>query len=271
MSADSELSSILNHRQQINDALENGETVKHTFKTVNIYTEFHEFSRKEIKNYQQTFNKWVRFYIFCYEYKWVCEEWKKKKRKESVYANVIVMTCEPVTLWRTSCNHSMTERIARYPWPFGGRQFRCYFSSALDTVRVYVCRCMRAGPFRLYFTFTVFARCPTCDFSAVWNNCNFCTILWVESTLFSILTDFMSVIFTFNCLSKKPHNRFHFLLLPSISFDCSEACAPYTRIISLSSKYKQFSHTFFAIELVSFPFIWYLFFLALDMCLIAKW
>lgn len=57
MSADSELSSMLNHRQQINDALDNGETVKHTFKTVNIYTEFHEFSRKEIKNYQQTFNK----------------------------------------------------------------------------------------------------------------------------------------------------------------------------------------------------------------------
>lgn len=65
MSADAELSSMLNHRQQINDALENGETVKHTFKTVNIYTEFHEFSRKEIKNYQQTFNKWVISTIWC--------------------------------------------------------------------------------------------------------------------------------------------------------------------------------------------------------------
>lgn len=57
MSADSELSSILNRRQQINDDLENGKEVKHTFKVVNIYTEFHEFSRKEIKEYQTTFNK----------------------------------------------------------------------------------------------------------------------------------------------------------------------------------------------------------------------
>lgn len=56
MSADSELSSILNRRQQINDALENGEEVKHTFRPGNIYTEFHEFSRKEIKDYQATFN-----------------------------------------------------------------------------------------------------------------------------------------------------------------------------------------------------------------------
>lgn len=57
MSADSELSSILNRRQQINDALENGETVKPNFRPGNIYTEFNEFSRKEIKDYQSTFNK----------------------------------------------------------------------------------------------------------------------------------------------------------------------------------------------------------------------
>lgn len=57
MSADSELNSILNRRQQINEDLENGKEVKHTFKVVNIYTEFHEFSRKEIKEYQTTFNK----------------------------------------------------------------------------------------------------------------------------------------------------------------------------------------------------------------------
>lgn len=54
MSADSELSSILNRRQQINEALENGEEVKQEFKVVNIYA---EFSRKEIKDYQATFNK----------------------------------------------------------------------------------------------------------------------------------------------------------------------------------------------------------------------
>lgn len=55
MSADAELSSILNRRQQINDALDNGDTVKLNFKVGNIYTEFHEFSRKQIKEYQDTF------------------------------------------------------------------------------------------------------------------------------------------------------------------------------------------------------------------------
>lgn len=58
MSADAELSSILNRRQQINDALDNGQAVRPTFKVVNIYTEFHEFSRKEIKDYQATFSKY---------------------------------------------------------------------------------------------------------------------------------------------------------------------------------------------------------------------
>lgn len=58
MSADSELSSILNRRQQINDALDNGDTVIRNFKVGNIYTEFHEFSRKQIKEYQDTFNKY---------------------------------------------------------------------------------------------------------------------------------------------------------------------------------------------------------------------
>lgn len=57
MSAESELFSVLNRRQQINDALENGEEVKHTYRVVNVYTEFHEFSRKEIKEYQATFSK----------------------------------------------------------------------------------------------------------------------------------------------------------------------------------------------------------------------
>ena len=57
MSADNELSSILNRRQQINEALENGQSVKHTYKVVNVYTEFHELTRKEIKEYQITFNK----------------------------------------------------------------------------------------------------------------------------------------------------------------------------------------------------------------------
>lgn len=58
MSADSELYSVLNRRQQINEALENGKEVNHTYRVVNIYTEFHEFSRKEIKSYQMTFSKY---------------------------------------------------------------------------------------------------------------------------------------------------------------------------------------------------------------------
>lgn len=53
-----ELFSVLNRRQAINDALENGQEVKHTYRVVNIYTEFHEFSRKEIKEYQTTFSKY---------------------------------------------------------------------------------------------------------------------------------------------------------------------------------------------------------------------
>lgn len=58
MPADSELSSVLNRRQQINEDLENGKEVKQNFKIVNIYTEFHEFTRKEIKEYQATFNRY---------------------------------------------------------------------------------------------------------------------------------------------------------------------------------------------------------------------
>lgn len=57
MSADEELSCILSRRQQINDEMEEGKNVKPKYKFVNVYTEFHEFSRKEIKQYEQTFNK----------------------------------------------------------------------------------------------------------------------------------------------------------------------------------------------------------------------
>lgn len=57
MSADEELSCILSRRQQINDEMEEGKNVKPIYKFVNVYTEFHEFSRKEIKQYEQTFNK----------------------------------------------------------------------------------------------------------------------------------------------------------------------------------------------------------------------
>ncbi|PSN54953.1 hypothetical protein C0J52_01662 [Blattella germanica] len=58
MPADQELSSILNRRQQINDALDEGKEVAPQFKNVkkNIFSEFHEFSRREIKEYEKTFN-----------------------------------------------------------------------------------------------------------------------------------------------------------------------------------------------------------------------
>ncbi|XP_066259845.1 EF-hand domain-containing protein D2 homolog [Euwallacea similis] len=57
MPADAELNSVLVRRQEINDALDNGQEVTFKYKVVNVYTEFHEFSRKEIKNYNTTFKK----------------------------------------------------------------------------------------------------------------------------------------------------------------------------------------------------------------------
>lgn len=55
--ADSELNSVLIRRQEINDALDNGHEIKLKYKFVNVYTEFHEFTRKEIKQYESTFKK----------------------------------------------------------------------------------------------------------------------------------------------------------------------------------------------------------------------
>lgn len=59
MPADQELSSILNRRQAINEALDEGKEVAPQFKIVkkNIFSEFHEFSRREIKEYEKTFNR----------------------------------------------------------------------------------------------------------------------------------------------------------------------------------------------------------------------
>lgn len=57
MAATDELSGILMRRQAINEKLEEGVEVKPKYKFVNVYTEFHEFSRKEIKQYEHTFNK----------------------------------------------------------------------------------------------------------------------------------------------------------------------------------------------------------------------
>lgn len=57
MAATEELTGILSRRQEINDKLEEGVEVKPKYKFQNVYTEFHEFSRKEIKQYEVTFNK----------------------------------------------------------------------------------------------------------------------------------------------------------------------------------------------------------------------
>jgi len=59
MPADAELSSLLSRRQRINDELEEGKEVKKQYKFVNVYTEFHELSRREIKQYELTFNRWA--------------------------------------------------------------------------------------------------------------------------------------------------------------------------------------------------------------------
>lgn len=64
MPADAELSSLLSRRQRINDELEEGKEVKKQYKFVNVYTEFHELSRREIKQYEQTFNRWSIYILF---------------------------------------------------------------------------------------------------------------------------------------------------------------------------------------------------------------
>lgn len=58
MPADQELSSVLNRRQQINEALDEGQNVKPQYKFINVYTEFHEFTRRDIKAYEATFNRY---------------------------------------------------------------------------------------------------------------------------------------------------------------------------------------------------------------------
>jgi len=56
MPADTELSAILNRRQNMNDALDGGNDVKMRKVKVSIYSEFTEFSRKEIKDYEAKFH-----------------------------------------------------------------------------------------------------------------------------------------------------------------------------------------------------------------------
>jgi len=55
MSADNELTAILNRRNKINDAIDSGAEVKPKFVKTSVYTEFAEFSRKQIKDYEKIF------------------------------------------------------------------------------------------------------------------------------------------------------------------------------------------------------------------------
>jgi len=59
MPADNELSAILSRRQNLNDAIDGGQDVEKRQVKVhkNIYTEFQEFSRKEIKEYESKFKR----------------------------------------------------------------------------------------------------------------------------------------------------------------------------------------------------------------------
>ena len=52
---DNELTAILNRRNEINDAIDSGAEVKPRFVKTSVYTEFSEFSRKQIKNYEEIF------------------------------------------------------------------------------------------------------------------------------------------------------------------------------------------------------------------------
>ena len=55
MPADNELTAILNRRNEINDAIDGGADVKPRFVKTSVYTEFSEFSRKQIKDYEEIF------------------------------------------------------------------------------------------------------------------------------------------------------------------------------------------------------------------------
>lgn len=63
--ATDELANKLNRRINISDAIEAGDTPPPCAnKVFNPYTEFKEFSRKQIKDLEKTFKKWVSVFTF---------------------------------------------------------------------------------------------------------------------------------------------------------------------------------------------------------------
>lgn len=63
MSADNELTAKLNRRLDRAEALEQGQTVTTQYRTtgIGIYTEFSEFSRHQIKEYEKAFKKYTYY------------------------------------------------------------------------------------------------------------------------------------------------------------------------------------------------------------------
>jgi len=55
MPADNELTAILNRRNEINDAIDSGAKIKPRFVKTSVFTDFSEFSRKQIKEYENIF------------------------------------------------------------------------------------------------------------------------------------------------------------------------------------------------------------------------
>ncbi len=68
MPADNELTAKLSRRLDRNEALEQGQQVTNTYRTtgISIYSEFSEFSRKQIKEYEKAFKK----SLFCLFFFW---------------------------------------------------------------------------------------------------------------------------------------------------------------------------------------------------------
>ena len=66
MPADNELTAKLSRRLDRNEALEQGQQVSNNYRTtgISIYTEFSEFSRKQIKEYEKAFKKSLIFSSF---------------------------------------------------------------------------------------------------------------------------------------------------------------------------------------------------------------
>jgi hypothetical protein len=83
MPADNELTAKLTRRLDRNEALEQGQHVTNTYRTtgVSIYSEFSEFSRKQIKEYEKAFKKYEHSSSFFHNCDNDLLSFKKEKEK----------------------------------------------------------------------------------------------------------------------------------------------------------------------------------------------